>query len=133
MSTAPGIETWPGWVALGDDGTDEDDRFVTHEDEEVDNGDEEEGAPVTLAEPGEWRTRGQRLRKLAALKKEDTSLPDRHLNRAVEANQQLMSSISRRCGAPEGWAEAVAQTKALEAMQQHLLEEMSLPVHEVGQ
>eukprot|EP00440_Ansanella_granifera_P003540 gb/GFBE01003839.1/.p1 GENE.gb/GFBE01003839.1/~~gb/GFBE01003839.1/.p1 ORF type:complete len:767 (+),score=184.13 gb/GFBE01003839.1/:1-2301(+) len=68
------------------------------------------------------------------LKKDSTCLPAQHqsqLQHAIEASEQLMKSFAKQSGGG-AWAMAVEQTKVLEAVQQQLLEEMSLPVHEVG-
>mmetsp|Transcript_2583 Transcript_2583/g.6593 ORF Transcript_2583/g.6593 Transcript_2583/m.6593 type:complete len:754 (-) Transcript_2583:4-2265(-) len=55
-----------------------------------------------------------------------------NVTRAIEASQHLMRSISERTGGAQ-WAEAVEKTRALEALQEQLIKDMRLPVHEVGQ
>eukprot|EP00927_Polykrikos_kofoidii_P047395 TRINITY_DN41517_c0_g1_i1.p1 TRINITY_DN41517_c0_g1~~TRINITY_DN41517_c0_g1_i1.p1 ORF type:complete len:815 (-),score=158.71 TRINITY_DN41517_c0_g1_i1:230-2674(-) len=64
-----------------------------------------------------------------ALKKDATLIPQ--LNRAIEASQHLVETFSKRTGT--AWAQAVEQTRALEAVQKELLEDMRLPMQEVGQ
>lgn len=49
----------------------------------------------------------------------------------IDASRHLAETISQRSGVQ--WAQAVEKTKALEAVQRQLLEDMRLPVHEVGQ
>mmetsp|Transcript_32049 Transcript_32049/g.90145 ORF Transcript_32049/g.90145 Transcript_32049/m.90145 type:complete len:744 (+) Transcript_32049:214-2445(+) len=69
-----------------------------------------------------------------ALCTEGTALPgNSELAQALEASEQLMKSFAMRSGAIEGWAEAKERTKALKVVQQQLLDEMSLSVHEIGQ
>lgn len=65
-----------------------------------------------------------------ALVKEVTCLPrSSQLSRAIEASESLMQSFAQRSGAQ--WAQAVAQTRALEDVQRQLLEGLSLPMREV--
>lgn len=68
-----------------------------------------------------------------ALSKEGTCLPNNNsqLSRAIEAKENLMHSFSVKTGTE--WALAVEQTRALEVVQQQLLEDMRLSLHEVGQ
>jgi len=68
-----------------------------------------------------------------ALVKESTRCPSRssQVAREVEAADWAMQSFSARAGGT--WAQAVEQTRALEAVQRQLLQAMSLPVEEVGQ
>jgi len=65
-----------------------------------------------------------------ALAKDNTCLPG-GLSRAIEASQGLMQSFSQRTGAR--WAEAVEETKALQLIQQQVLQDMCLRVEDVGQ
>jgi len=67
-----------------------------------------------------------------ALVKESTRCPSRssQVAREIEASEHLIQSISARAGGQ--WAQAVEQTRALEAVQKQLLQAMSLPVQDVG-
>eukprot|EP00929_Paragymnodinium_shiwhaense_P073311 TRINITY_DN37323_c0_g1_i1.p1 TRINITY_DN37323_c0_g1~~TRINITY_DN37323_c0_g1_i1.p1 ORF type:complete len:510 (+),score=142.16 TRINITY_DN37323_c0_g1_i1:389-1918(+) len=69
-----------------------------------------------------------------ALKRDGTIMPQevaRPISRQIEATEHLMQTLSRQTG--KQWAQAVEQTKALEAVQRQLLEQLRLPVQEVGQ
>lgn len=65
-----------------------------------------------------------------ALVKEGNSAVAEQAARAIEASEQLMQSFASRSGTQ--WAKALEETSALEAVQRQLLQDMCLPMKEVG-